>query len=265
MRDHTVVHGKKAKEHEQRPLWEECLLQSYFATRSRVDYFVVIEEGTEGAIAGLTIDPVLSQLETDLFAKLEKDYQDVKGDVEEQASIVHDFGDSKSERMPWLETTRFPSHMAKLRDEEIRDSAIRAGTRGVQKIRGLGVHVHEVVAGIRRSQTWDLSLHLDLDVVVPMMPNSEEVQRIWTDDIVLPSVYRHVGSSTQQHLPTSYRLLRLNSGVNKVELGLKIGDTPLCVSFRSDSLEGVWADIVRKTKENGFEEFSDTFLVALGQ
>ena len=98
--------------------------------------------------------------------------------------------------------------------------------------------------------------------------DSKEVQRIWTDDIVLPSIYRHVGSGTQQQLPTSYRLLRLNTKVNKVnkvELGLKIGDTPLCVSFRSDSLEGVWADIVRKTKENGVEEFSDTFLVALGQ
>ncbi|KFZ04511.1 hypothetical protein V502_10096, partial [Pseudogymnoascus sp. VKM F-4520 (FW-2644)] len=63
-------------------------------------------------------------------------------------------------------------------------------------------------------------------------------------------------SSTQQRLPPSYGLLRLNSEVNKVELGLKIGDTPLCVSFWSDSLEGVWADIVRKPKK---------ILVVLGQ
>ncbi|KFY11344.1 hypothetical protein V491_07242, partial [Pseudogymnoascus sp. VKM F-3775] len=105
-------------------------------------------------------------------------------------------------------------------------------------------------------------------VVFPHMKkslDSEEVQRRWTDDIVLPSIYRHVGGNARQHLPTSYRLLRLDSEVKKVELGLDIGDTPLCVSFRSDSLEGVWADIVSKTKENGFEEFSDTFLVALGQ
>ena len=31
--------------------------------------------------------------------KLEKDYEDIKGDVEEQASIIYNFRDSKSERM----------------------------------------------------------------------------------------------------------------------------------------------------------------------
>lgn len=116
------MHGKKAKEHDKEPLWEKCLLQSYFTTRSRVDYFVVIEEGTKDIVGQSITNPVLSQPETDLFIKLEEDYKNVKGDIEEQASIVHDFGDSKSERMPWLETTRFPSHMARLRDEEIRGS-----------------------------------------------------------------------------------------------------------------------------------------------
>lgn len=47
----------------------------------------------------------LSQSEKDLFVMLENDYKAVKGDTEEQASIVHDFGDSKSERIPWLEIT----------------------------------------------------------------------------------------------------------------------------------------------------------------
>jgi hypothetical protein len=95
--------------------------------------------------------------------------------------------------------------------------------------------------------------------------DSEEAQRLWTNNIVLPSIYRHVDSNVRQHLPTSYRLLRLNSEAKKVELGIDIGDTPLCVSFRSDSLEGIWADIVSKTREKQFEEFSGAFLVALGQ
>ena len=54
-----------------------------------------------------------------MFVKLEKDYEDVKGDIEEQASIVYDFGDSRSERVPWLEMTGFLFHTAKLKDEEI--------------------------------------------------------------------------------------------------------------------------------------------------
>lgn len=122
MRDHIVVHGKKAKEHEKEPLWEECFLQSYFTTRSRVNYFVVIEAGTKDAIGGSTIDPILLQLETDLFVKLEKDYRDVRRDLEEQASIVHDFGDSKPERVPWLERTGLPYHLSGLKDIEIQAS-----------------------------------------------------------------------------------------------------------------------------------------------
>lgn len=36
MREHTVVHGKKAKGHNKTPFWEECLLRSLFTTRSQV-------------------------------------------------------------------------------------------------------------------------------------------------------------------------------------------------------------------------------------
>jgi hypothetical protein len=97
--DHTVVYGKKAKEHDKEPLWEKCLLQSYFTTRSRVDYFVVIEEGAKDIVEQSITDPVLSQPKTDLFIKLEEDYKNVKRDIKEQASIVYNFKDSKSERM----------------------------------------------------------------------------------------------------------------------------------------------------------------------
>jgi hypothetical protein len=54
-----------------------------------------------------------------LFVKLEKDYKDVKDDIEEQASIVYDFGDSRPERVLWLEQIDFLSHLARLKDEEI--------------------------------------------------------------------------------------------------------------------------------------------------
>ena len=64
----------------------------------------------------------LKEEEKDLFIKLGNDYQDVKGDITEQAGIVQDFRDSRSARVPWLERTGFPSHLAGLRDEEIRSS-----------------------------------------------------------------------------------------------------------------------------------------------
>ncbi|KAF8853058.1 hypothetical protein BDZ45DRAFT_749007 [Acephala macrosclerotiorum] len=61
----------------------------------------------------------LTELEKELFVKLEKDYKDVKRDIKEQTSIVHDFGDSKSERVPWLERMAFLYHTTTLKDEKI--------------------------------------------------------------------------------------------------------------------------------------------------
>jgi hypothetical protein len=60
----------------------------------------VVDED-KGQLAGAGGGPgILTGPETELFAKLEQDYKDVKGNLEEQASIVYDFGDSRSERVP---------------------------------------------------------------------------------------------------------------------------------------------------------------------
>ena len=57
-----------------------------------------------------------------LFEKLEEDRKGVKDDIEKQASIVYDFGDSRSARVPWLERTDFLFHLAKLKDKEIKSA-----------------------------------------------------------------------------------------------------------------------------------------------
>ena len=111
---------RKAKEHESTPLWKECRLQTYFTAKGRIHYFVVVDEEKGGVSSGTAGDfAPLTEPEEELFMKLEKDYSDVRGDIEEQASIVHDFGDSRSERVPWLEMTGFLYHVTMLKDEEI--------------------------------------------------------------------------------------------------------------------------------------------------
>lgn len=65
-------------------------------------------------------------------------------------------------------------------------------------------------------------------------------------------------------LPKSYELLKMDSQMGRYA-GPDAGDTPLCFSFRSDSLRGIWDGIVSKTEQKGFEEFRGAFLVALGQ
>jgi hypothetical protein len=87
--------------------WYYIVLQMYFTAKGRVDYFVVVgvgdDEDYKGGVAvarsgGGLWPSLLTGLETELFAKLEQDYKDVEGDLEEQASIVYDFRDSRSER-----------------------------------------------------------------------------------------------------------------------------------------------------------------------
>jgi hypothetical protein len=61
----------------------------------------------------------LTQPKKELFAKLEKDYTDVKKHIKEQVSIVYNFKDSRSKRVPWLKLTAFLYHITTLKDEEI--------------------------------------------------------------------------------------------------------------------------------------------------
>jgi hypothetical protein len=117
MHAHVPSHGKKAKEHMSTALWEECTLQTFFTGKGRIDYFVVVPKKDNQMVA-----TPRTEGERALFKRLEKDYKGVRDDIEEQASIVHDFGDSRSARVPWLERTAFPSHLARLKDEEIKSS-----------------------------------------------------------------------------------------------------------------------------------------------
>jgi hypothetical protein len=84
-----------------------------------IDYFVIVEGPSQSSRS--TLDSArLTKTKEELFVKLEKDYADVKVDIEEQASIVHDIGDSRAERVLWLyNVTGFPYHLTVLKDEEI--------------------------------------------------------------------------------------------------------------------------------------------------
>jgi hypothetical protein len=116
----AACHKTEPKSHESSLSWKECKLQTYFTAKGRIDYFVVVDE-KKGRVSGMARGSVsLTEPEKELFEKLEKDYKDVKCDLEEQATIVQDIGDSRSERVPWLhDLTGFPYHLTTLKDEEI--------------------------------------------------------------------------------------------------------------------------------------------------
>ncbi|KFY99227.1 hypothetical protein V498_00910 [Pseudogymnoascus sp. VKM F-4517 (FW-2822)] len=84
MREHvSAKHGLKPQRAQAAGQYQECYLQAFFASQVSRRYFEV------------TPDRPADEEEKALFIKLEEDYQDIKGDIEEQASIVHDFADSR--------------------------------------------------------------------------------------------------------------------------------------------------------------------------
>ena len=124
MKKHVAsTHKTKAAKHKESPPWGECQLQTYFTGKGRIDYFVVAEQQRKrGRSKHAQDSEQVTETEKELFEKLEEDHNRVKDDVEEQAGVVYDFGESRSARIPWLKRTAFPSHLAKLKDEEIKSS-----------------------------------------------------------------------------------------------------------------------------------------------
>ncbi|OBT71217.1 hypothetical protein VF21_09869 [Pseudogymnoascus sp. 05NY08] len=88
---YSTRHLPKMKEH------------TYFAGKGLIDYFVVVVDSNKKEEGKANTGELLAPLEREekaLFTRLEEDYQEgVKGDAEEQASIVHDFADSRDDEI----------------------------------------------------------------------------------------------------------------------------------------------------------------------
>ncbi|KAJ8066707.1 hypothetical protein OCU04_004100 [Sclerotinia nivalis] len=122
MRHHMSTHSRKANEHKTAPLWQECLLQTYFTAGGHIDYFRVVEDAAANNNGGGDEVP-LTQPEKDSFNKIERNLLDIKKDLYKEAGVVRDIKESRAERVPWLhDVTKFPFHLAHLKDEEIWDS-----------------------------------------------------------------------------------------------------------------------------------------------
>jgi len=100
MRKHMPqAHKIKATVHKSCALWRAVKLQTYFTAFGLIDYFVVVDEENGGVKGTARGSMPVTEPEKELFEKLEKDYKDMKCDLEEQATVVQDIGDSRSERV----------------------------------------------------------------------------------------------------------------------------------------------------------------------
>jgi hypothetical protein len=118
------VHQVKAAAHKKSALWKECKLQTYFTAKGLIDYFVVVDDSRskKHTFAAADKATLLTEGEKACFEKIEEDYQKIKEEIAKEAGIVHDFEDSRSARVPWLERTGFPFHLKDLEDAEIYSS-----------------------------------------------------------------------------------------------------------------------------------------------
>lgn len=138
MHGHMPRHGVKASQHSQdRPLWEVCVLQTYFTAKGRIDYFTVRRvssrqeevtspskrqrggkaRGTEQPLQYIGLPP--SQAEEALFDGLRSDLHLAGRDLAEKASIVDDAAHHRADRERWLIHTGFATHLCGLKDAEI--------------------------------------------------------------------------------------------------------------------------------------------------
>jgi superfamily II DNA or RNA helicase len=162
MRDHVPGHGRKAPEHDgaQGPLWRACLLQTYFAAKGLIDYFVVqgddsaeaaAAEGYPGALGGLGPPP--SQPERQLLEAARADIQQARKDVDSAASAVQEVGGGRAEEEGWLLQTGIAAHLRGLLNEEIGSSyrLPAAAARALVGAAGPGVHTKAHSGGGRGS------------------------------------------------------------------------------------------------------------------
>ena len=83
------AHKIKATIHKSCALWRAVKLQTYFTAFGRIDYFVVVENKDKvGGSRASTGSVLLVEPEKELFTKLEGDFNAVKCDLAEQATVV---------------------------------------------------------------------------------------------------------------------------------------------------------------------------------
>jgi len=118
----SKAHQQKPALHKKSPLWRACKLQTFFAEKRYVRYFVV--DNTVGA-AGATDAGSKTRLdlgEANFFRQLTKDAVTAEEDAKAEANTVHGFDSHRSAIVPWLRRTGIEEHTRGLKKDEVHAS-----------------------------------------------------------------------------------------------------------------------------------------------
>ena len=115
-----------SREHKQKPAqqvegssWRKCIVQTFFAEKQHIWYFVVDDDAT-GASDASTAS--LDSGEEDFFKQLSEDVAVAEADAKAEADVVHGFDSHKSAVVPWLRRTGIEEHTRGLRKDEMHAS-----------------------------------------------------------------------------------------------------------------------------------------------
>ena len=86
----------------------------------------------------------------------------------------------------------------------------------------------------------------------------------WTDEIVLPTLSSVLSAGARQSLQPSHKSAKTKSQAVRDSCGQDFGDTPITYFLQSVMFEHAWDKIVSATRQAGFEDFRDVFLVVVG-
>ena len=117
----SKAHQQKPSSHRDRLLWQPCKLQTFFAEKQHIRYFVV-DNATGAAGAAGAGTKSLDSGETDFFRRLGEDVVTAEGDAKAEANTVHGFGSHRSAVVPWLRRTGIEGHTRGLKKDEMHAS-----------------------------------------------------------------------------------------------------------------------------------------------
>jgi hypothetical protein len=91
-------------------LWRKCTVQTFFAEKQHIWYFVVDDaQGAAGALDASTES--LDSGEADFFKLLDKDAAVVEEDTHIEANVVYSFDSYRSTVVLWLRQTGIEEHI----------------------------------------------------------------------------------------------------------------------------------------------------------
>ncbi|KUJ07668.1 uncharacterized protein LY89DRAFT_742439 [Mollisia scopiformis] len=109
--------------HKKTALWRKCKLQTFFAKKQHIRYFVV-DDTKEATRASDASTKSLDSGEADFFKLVDEDVAVAEADAKAEANIVHGFDSHRSAVIPWLRRTGIEEHTRGLKKDEMHASFV---------------------------------------------------------------------------------------------------------------------------------------------